>query len=89
MPLKRYYPARLEIRPRLQHRIASFFKILAKRLVKLVSADETHDHAFRFWAAPIQNSWIRLCSDPCNDKPITYFDSILCFQDDDNISRLF
>ena len=38
--------------------------------------------------APIPNSLIRLCLDPCNDKLITYFDSI-CFQDDGNINFNF
>ena len=59
---------------------------------KLLSADETYDHAFvRFAFGPLP---VRIPgyayahnSDPCNDPTITYFDS-LCFQDDDNINRL-
>ena len=37
------------------------------------------NRTLRFWAAPNPNFWLCLCSDPCNDKPITHFGTLLCF----------
>ena len=34
---------------------------------------------FPFWAAPNSNSWLRLCSDPCDDKPISRFSFVSLF----------
>ena len=35
-------------------------------------------------AARNLNSWLRVCSDPCNDKLISHLGLILCFEDNDN-----
>ena len=58
MRLKRHYPERLEIHPQTPISIiASFFKILAERLEKLVAADETYDQlTMHFYVSHLDRS---------------------------------